>query len=165
MRPTAPDSVVALQLHRSFEQVVGVLGVLMSGTAYLPLDPEWPLERTKFMADDAACGQLVVQTLHTTSLHVTCKIWFAGAVQDVQCTIFNRAAPRKMWRCARFGSSTVGHCWGPVLSLGVSVLSTVQDMSQPRLIKTYLPLFFVATPPPFGMLAGPRPASRETLSP
>ena len=35
------EVVVALQLERSMEQVVGVLGVLVSGGAYLPLDAAW----------------------------------------------------------------------------------------------------------------------------
>ena len=39
----APDCVVALQLSRSLEQVVGVYGTLLSGGAYLPLGPAWPL--------------------------------------------------------------------------------------------------------------------------
>ena len=41
-RSAVPDSVVALHLRRSLEQVVGMLGTLMSGSAYLPLDVNWP---------------------------------------------------------------------------------------------------------------------------
>ena len=52
----APDAVVALQLHRSLEQVVGVVGSLASGGAYLPLDAKWPLERRAFMIDDMSAS-------------------------------------------------------------------------------------------------------------
>ena len=41
-RGVSADMVVALQLRRSLEMVVGLLGVLLSGGAYLPLDPSWP---------------------------------------------------------------------------------------------------------------------------
>ena len=58
----SPDCVVALQLHRSLEQVVGIVGVLRSGGAYLPLDPKWPLARRRFMVEDASCAQLVAQS-------------------------------------------------------------------------------------------------------
>ena len=71
----APDGVVALQLSRSLEQVVGVLGVLHSGGAYLPLDPAWPLDRRRFMMEDAACGWLVGQGVHVAE-HAS---WFCGA--------------------------------------------------------------------------------------
>ena len=71
----APDRVVGVQLHRSLEQVVGVVGVLMSGGAYLPLDPKWPMERRQFMLEDAECEQLVGQ-----SMHVGAFSWFVGVV-------------------------------------------------------------------------------------
>ena len=72
----APDGVVALQLDRSLEQVVGVYGVLLSGGAYLPLDPKWPVERRRFMVEDAACGWLVAQSAHAAEF----AGWFGGAV-------------------------------------------------------------------------------------
>ena len=40
-----PDIVVALQLLRSREMVVSVISVLRAGSAYLPIDPKWPLSR------------------------------------------------------------------------------------------------------------------------
>jgi len=83
-RGVAPDGVVALQLDRSLEQVVGVYGVLLSGGAYLPLDPKWPLERRRFMVEDAACGWLVAQSAHAAEF----AGWFGGAVlalDDARC--------------------------------------------------------------------------------
>ena len=70
------SSVVALQLHRSLEQVVALLGVLASGKAYLPLDPKWPLERRAFVVDDAACGVLVAQSEHAVHF----EGWYSGAI-------------------------------------------------------------------------------------
>merc|ERR1712166_1729455 len=83
-RGVAPDGVVALQLHRSLEQVVGVYGVLLSGGAYLPLDPKWPLARRRFVVEDAACGWLVAQSAHAAEY----AGWFDGAVlelDDARC--------------------------------------------------------------------------------
>ena len=78
-RGVAPDGVVALQLHRSLEQVVGVYGVLLSGGAYLPLDPKWPLARRRFVVEDAACGWLVAQSAHAAEY----VGWFGGAVLEL----------------------------------------------------------------------------------
>ena len=72
----APDGVVALQLSRSLEQVVGVYGTLLSGGAYLPLDPKWPLKRRRFMVGDAGCGWLVAQSEHALEF----EGWFGGEV-------------------------------------------------------------------------------------
>jgi len=38
--------------HRSLEIVVGILGILKSGSAYVPLAPEYPKERLTFMLED-----------------------------------------------------------------------------------------------------------------
>src|SRR5262249_57125116 len=47
-------------LESAVETVVAVLGVLKAGGAYLPLDPEYPLERLALMLEDA--GVTVVLT-------------------------------------------------------------------------------------------------------
>jgi amino acid adenylation domain-containing protein len=55
-----PDQIVAICLERSVEMMVGLLGILKSGAAYLPLDPAYPLERLQFMLEDS--GALVLLT-------------------------------------------------------------------------------------------------------
>ena len=40
-----PNQLVAVVMEKGWEQVVAVLGVLKSGAAYLPLDPDLPAER------------------------------------------------------------------------------------------------------------------------
>ena len=49
-----PGQYVALLLERSAEAVVGILAVLKSGAAYLPIDPMAPAARMQFMVGDAA---------------------------------------------------------------------------------------------------------------
>ncbi|MFI6684900.1 amino acid adenylation domain-containing protein [Streptomyces sp. NPDC050485] len=48
------DQLVGLHTGRSAELVVGVLGILKAGAAYLPLDPGLPAERLTGMVADAA---------------------------------------------------------------------------------------------------------------
>lgn len=43
---------VALYMDRSVEMVVGILGILKAGAAYVPLDPTYPVERLSFMLED-----------------------------------------------------------------------------------------------------------------
>src|SRR5262249_40409008 len=40
-----PETCVGLGVERSVEMVVGLLGILKAGAAYLPLDPTYPSER------------------------------------------------------------------------------------------------------------------------
>jgi amino acid adenylation domain-containing protein len=53
------ESLVGICVERSLDMAVGILGILKSGAAYLPLDPEYPRERLAFMLDDA-CPSLVL---------------------------------------------------------------------------------------------------------
>jgi len=48
-----PGTIVGLHLERSIELVVGLLGILKAGAAYLPIDPDQPGERTAFMLAEA----------------------------------------------------------------------------------------------------------------
>ena len=56
-----PEQVVGLCVERSLEMVVGVLGILKSGAAYLPLDPQYPKERLAFMVEDARAPVMLTQ--------------------------------------------------------------------------------------------------------
>jgi natural product biosynthesis luciferase-like monooxygenase protein len=56
-----PDTVVGLCVDRSLQMLVGLLGILKSGGAYLPLDPAYPSERLAFMIEDARLKVLLTQ--------------------------------------------------------------------------------------------------------
>jgi amino acid adenylation domain-containing protein len=50
---------VGLCLERDADMLAAVLGVLKAGAAYVPLDPSFPQERLRFMAEDAQLALLV----------------------------------------------------------------------------------------------------------
>jgi amino acid adenylation domain-containing protein len=52
--------IIALSVERSIEMVVCLLACQKSGAVYLPLDPEYPLERIQFMLEDSAAKLLIV---------------------------------------------------------------------------------------------------------
>jgi len=54
-----PGTVVGLCLDRTPDLVVGLLGILKAGAAYLPLDLAYPAERVQFILDDARAPLLV----------------------------------------------------------------------------------------------------------
>ena len=57
-----PGMLVGLFVNRSIEMLVGLLGVLKAGGAYLPLDPSFPTERLAFMLTDSGASVLLTQT-------------------------------------------------------------------------------------------------------
>jgi amino acid adenylation domain-containing protein len=56
-----PEVLVGILLDRSLELIVGILGVLKAGGAFVPLDPSYPKERLSFMLDDAELSVLLTQ--------------------------------------------------------------------------------------------------------
>ena len=56
------EVLVGLFLPRSVEMIIGILGVLKAGGAYLPIDPSYPQERIAFMIDDAKPQVIVTQS-------------------------------------------------------------------------------------------------------
>ncbi len=47
--------VVAVCTDRSVEMVGAIVGVLMAGAVYMPLDPNYPLDRIRYMLQEAKC--------------------------------------------------------------------------------------------------------------
>jgi amino acid adenylation domain-containing protein len=60
-RGAGPEVRVGVCLERSAELVVGLLGILKAGAAYVPLDPHYPRERIAATLDDARAPLLLSQ--------------------------------------------------------------------------------------------------------
>lgn len=57
-----PGTLVGLYAERSLDLVVGLVGTLKAGAAYIPLDPAYPRERLALMAEDAGLKVLLTQS-------------------------------------------------------------------------------------------------------
>ena len=57
-----PGTLVGLFVNRSPDMLIGLLGVLKAGGAYLPLDPSFPSERLAFMLEDSGASIILTQT-------------------------------------------------------------------------------------------------------
>ncbi|SFS44387.1 non-ribosomal peptide synthetase [Marininema halotolerans] len=68
---------VGLLLHRSQELVVAIFAVLKAGGTYVPIDPEFPQDRIRFLLKDSGATILLTQN----GLHE--EVDFAGARMDV----------------------------------------------------------------------------------
>jgi amino acid adenylation domain-containing protein len=55
-----PGHVVAMMVERSFAMIIGVLGIVKAGAAYLPLSPDNPPDRAEFMLKDGGVRILLV---------------------------------------------------------------------------------------------------------
>lgn len=58
-----PGGFVGVSTAPGLDMVVGILGVLMAGAAYVPLDPRFPADRLTFMVGDAAMDLVLTDDL------------------------------------------------------------------------------------------------------
>ena len=56
-----PETLVGICVERSVEMIVGLLGILKAGAAYVPLEPSYPKDRLAFMLEDAGIAVLLTQ--------------------------------------------------------------------------------------------------------
>ncbi|MEU8759634.1 amino acid adenylation domain-containing protein [Streptomyces sp. NPDC048659] len=61
-RGVTRGGLVGLSLHRDADLVVGILGILRAGAAYVPLDPDHPAQRLAYMAADAGLSVVVTRS-------------------------------------------------------------------------------------------------------
>ncbi|MCK4257326.1 MAG: amino acid adenylation domain-containing protein [Halanaerobiales bacterium] len=70
----AKDQIVGIMVERSLEMIVGMMGVLKAGGAYLPIDFDYPKERTEYMLKDSNVNILLTQD------NMSKKVNFAGEI-------------------------------------------------------------------------------------
>ena len=63
------DTLVPICIERSAEMIIGILGILKAGAAYVPIDPDYPLERIKYMLEDT--GATIVLSNKASGLKAT----------------------------------------------------------------------------------------------
>ena len=72
-----PDGLVGIFMERSLEMVIGILGVLKAGGAYLPLDPSYPPERLRFMLEDSSATVILTQQRLRSQLPATSAVVYS----------------------------------------------------------------------------------------
>ena len=60
-RSIGPGTLVGLCVERSLEMIVGILGILKAGAAYVPIHPEYPKEWVNFVLADTGVSVLLTQ--------------------------------------------------------------------------------------------------------
>jgi amino acid adenylation domain-containing protein len=63
-----PEVLVGICVERSFDMIIGLLGVLKAGGAYVPIDPAYPTDRIAYMLDDSRLPVLLTQQKLVASL-------------------------------------------------------------------------------------------------
>lgn len=63
-----PNDIIGVYADRSPEMMVSILGILKAGAAFLPLDPQYPEDRIRFMVEDTGTDLILTQEKYRESL-------------------------------------------------------------------------------------------------
>ena len=63
-----PDDIIGICIDRSMDMIIALLAILKAGAAYLPLDPDYPKERLKYMIQDSKLSMILT---HKNLLKIT----------------------------------------------------------------------------------------------
>ncbi len=69
-----PNDLVAVMMQKGWEQIVAVLGIHFAGAAYLPIDPELPAERQRFLLEHANAKVAFTQSALRDRLSVPASV-------------------------------------------------------------------------------------------
>ena len=90
------DSVVALFVERSMEMMAGIMGTVLAGAAYLPLDPAYPDDRLAYMLHDSQATVVLTQEKFTKKVNALLTPGSRAIALDQQWSeISHRAAEMK----------------------------------------------------------------------
>ncbi|MEV4021180.1 amino acid adenylation domain-containing protein, partial [Nonomuraea angiospora] len=143
-RGVAPESRVALVLPRSVDLLVGMLGVLMAGGVYVPVDPEYPVARRQALtegcvlvldclpdADQQAplpavppsAGAYVMFTSGSTGTPKGVLVSHADVVALALDECFAGGFERVLWHSPQVFDASTYEVWVPLLRGGTVVVA------------------------------------------
>ena len=115
-------SIVALICDRSIEMIVAIIGALKAGGAYLPIEPDAPADRVRYVLDDSRAAAVVTTSTYAPSIehpHVVARRSLAARSASARV-----AAPRprtsrtSSTRAARRGNRRA--CWSSIATSSTS---------------------------------------------
>ena len=69
-----PDTIVAIMMERSIEMIIGIMGILKSGGAYMAIDPQYPPERIDYMLKESNAKILIRMEEGRKKIIVNCQL-------------------------------------------------------------------------------------------
>ncbi|MCP4148550.1 MAG: amino acid adenylation domain-containing protein, partial [bacterium] len=69
-----PGSIAGIKTERTVEMMTGILAIFKAGGAYLPIDPDYPPERIRYMLADSNAGLLLTDAGMPTEKNDTSKV-------------------------------------------------------------------------------------------
>lgn len=94
-----PNESVGLMVDRSIDMLVGIMAILKAGGGYLPIDPQYPLDRVKFMFEDSDAHMLITKRSINRDLNFNGEVVYvedSEEYKDMECSLDNVNRPEDL---------------------------------------------------------------------
>lgn len=109
-----PEVLVGLCVERSIEMIVGLLAILKSGSAYVPLDPTYPKDRIEFLLSNSKVPLLLTQShfakgIATNDIDVICSDIDSDSIRQQDTSNLSTLAKAENLAYVMYTSGSTGH--------------------------------------------------------
>lgn len=147
-----PGTYISICMENSLELIIGIIGILKTGAAYIPMDPEYPEDRLYAILDEVRPLILLTDKKQAQRLEefsgMTVKLdeWSAAASDEDAGNIKSSCAVRDA-ACVIFTSGSTGKPKGIVLDNGniVNLIYSFLQSYKPTCRDRVLPLTSIAS--------------------
>ena len=100
-----PNQLIAVMMEKGWEQVVATLGILLAGAAYVPIDPELPSDRKKYLLEQGQVKLILTQSWlqyalqledNLTLITVDSESWQDSSISSQALTATPRQKPEDL---------------------------------------------------------------------
>ena len=115
------EALVAICMDRSIEMIIGLWGILKTGAAYVPLDPNYPQERIDYILEDAGAKLLLTTKANARPSETTRQIVWEehwSAVQKESPRALNTNLPSRQLAYTIYTSGSTGKPKGVMITHG-----------------------------------------------
>ncbi len=88
-----PDTCIGVMLGRSRHMIVAVMGILKAGAAYLPIDPEYPVQRIQYMICDSHCQLILTEAAYENRIPPDLPVQSLRIPETVSSANLHKTAP------------------------------------------------------------------------
>ncbi|NFL97255.1 amino acid adenylation domain-containing protein, partial [Clostridium botulinum] len=125
-----PNRMVGVMLNRSIDMIIGILGIIKAGGAYLPIEPSYPEDRIKYMLENSKAKVLVTRDSYININHLELeKIYIDN--QTIYLNDYSNLENSNESHDLAYTIYTSGSTGNPkgVMITHEAVINTIQDMN------------------------------------